>query len=282
MADREIHWGTPGERFVNDGSRPLYQFVATLQNTCGACLQYHLAIGPWWPIKIHRRCNCEQFVVRPGATAPHPFCDFRELLDNMSHRNQVAAIGASNYALLRAGVVDWKEIVTRYRVRTLREVIAINKVSEKTALAAGVKPGVAKVAYAAVKAPEAEMIRQHRAELTRQITAAGVPHEQLVRQIGEAIVNRVTIVGSSGAQSMATVGARPTTLAERAAEIARLLAAARAARPKPGTTTLPRGATIVVGDGVVTVRDGGRETVVRPGERAFGMTYEELRRRAGK
>ena len=129
MADRRVIFnGEPGSVWVNDTDKVRYQFVCSLINTCGACLQYHLAIGGWWPIPIHHRCRCTQRPIAVGTAAPHPFVDFRELLDSMPHSQQVAAIGASNYRLLQAGVVKWGEIVTKYRVRTLREVLAINKV----------------------------------------------------------------------------------------------------------------------------------------------------------
>jgi hypothetical protein len=205
-----VIFNDPGKTWVNDTGKVRYQFVASLQNTCGACLQMHLAIGSYWPIPIHRRCRCRQIPIGPGATAPHAFVDFRAVLDEMPHDQQVRAIGASNYKLLQKGVVKWDEIVTKYRVRTLREVVALNKVSEATALAAGVKPGIAKVAYAAVAAGpsgaagsiEATLIRAHREELIAKIQGAGVSQEALVDSLARGITGRVTIVGPGGVQSM--------------------------------------------------------------------------------
>ena len=53
MAECDIINGDPGTVWVNKTLKVRYQFVCTLSNTCGACLQYHTAIGPWWPIQIH-------------------------------------------------------------------------------------------------------------------------------------------------------------------------------------------------------------------------------------
>jgi hypothetical protein len=207
VAERVV-FNDPGTTFVNNTSRVQYQFIASLQNTCGACLQYHLAIGGWWPMPIHHRCRCRQVFIRPGNAAPHPFVDFRKLLADLPHAQQVAAIGASNYRLLKAGVVTWEEIVTRYRVRTLREVIALNKVSTATALKAGVKPGWIKAAHEAVHTPEAELIRQHRQQLIDDLKQRGVSQEQLVHEISRGLVPNVTIVGTTATESMARYAAK--------------------------------------------------------------------------
>ena len=197
-----IHSGEPGTKWVNDTGKVRYQIVCLMAHTCGGCLQYHMAIGGYWPIPLHRGCKCQQFPIGPGGTAPHAFVDFREVLAELPHAKQVDAIGASNYKLLKAKVVTWDEIVTRYRVRPLREVIALNKVSEATALAAGVKPGIAKVAYGAVNTTEAELIRAHRAELEAKLQEAGVSHEALVDALSKGLTGKVTIVGPGGTQSM--------------------------------------------------------------------------------
>jgi hypothetical protein len=207
VTERVIFNGEAGTRWVNNTGKVRYQFVVSFINTCGACLQYHMAIGPRWPIKLHVGCRCHQFPIAPGDEAPHEFVDFRKVLAELPHAEQVAAIGASNYKLLKAGVVAWDEIVTQYRVRTLREVLAINKVSLKTALEAGIKEKWIKAAHEAVHTPEAELIRQHREELIEKIKARGVTHQQLVHEISRGLVGQATIVGSSGVQSMATLAA---------------------------------------------------------------------------
>jgi hypothetical protein len=200
---RIIYNGEPGTTWTNDTGKVRFQFIASLHNTCGACLQYHLAIGPRWPIPLHRRCRCRQVPVQIGAAAPEPFVDFRKVLADLPHDQQVAAIGASNYKLLSAGVVEWDEIVTQYRVRTLREVLALNKVSLETALKTGIKPQWIKFAHEAVHTPEAELIQQHRAELIEKIKARGVSHNQLVHEISRGLVAQAQIVGTTATHSMA-------------------------------------------------------------------------------
>jgi hypothetical protein len=249
VPERIIFNGEPGSTWTNNTERVRYQFVCSLINTCSACLQYHLAIGPWWPIPIHRRCRCRQVPVAVGAPAPYPFVDFRKLLDELLPqfhmrggkrvliRQHAAAIGAGNYRLLKAGVVKWDEIVTKYRVRTLREVVAVNKVSLKTMLKAGVKPSVAETAHAAVHTPEAELVRQHREQLIQKITAAGVPQKALVEELARGLFSRVGIVGgAAGPQSLATFAR-----ASHAEMLARLLAVWRPAPPpKPKRKKKPK------------------------------------------
>jgi GNAT superfamily N-acetyltransferase len=235
---RIIFNGEPGTRYKNTTGKALWQFVCDLKRTCGACLQYHMAIGPPWPLGIHYGCRCKQFRVDPWSAAPHAFVDFRSILADMSHSQQVAAIGAGNYALLKAKVVSWGEIVSRYHVRSLREVIALNKISLETALKAGVRLSVAKVAFTAVNTPAAEILRQDRAELTAKISAAGVSHDKLVEHIAKALTDRVTIVGPSGsAESMATIGTIVPLIGPGAATAAALAAAIGGWRP--GKTVPP-------------------------------------------
>lgn len=246
MADRVIIHGEPGTTWVNESDRVRYQFICAFIHTCGACLQYHMAIGPWWPIKLHYRCRCTQVAIRPGGTAPHAFADFRAILDDMSYADKREAIGASNYKLLKAGVVTWDEIVSKFRVRTLREVIALNKVSFETAVKAGV-PKRAYVAWgegvekrAAVKghafgqtgvhSPEQELLRQERARLIENIKGAGVSQEALVDALSRGIVSKVELVAPGVKQSMAPFVAR------RAGD---LLAAELAALYPPGPPEPP-------------------------------------------
>jgi hypothetical protein len=196
--------GEAGTRWKNDTGQAQYQFVCDLVRTCGACLQYHMAIGPWWPIPIHRNCRCKQYRIEPNAAAPHEFVDFREVLDGMTQAQKRIAIGASNYKLLTEGVVKWDEIVTRYRVRTLQEVVAVNKVTIGTLEKAGVRKNIAKRAYAAVHTPEQDLIRRHQAELVKKLEKAGVSQDELARELARQIVGRVGIAG----------GPKPETLRE--------------------------------------------------------------------
>jgi hypothetical protein len=105
VPERVIITGEPGETWTNDSDVVRYLFECALINTCGTCLQYHIKIGAWWPIPIHYGCCYRLASIKPGATVPHPFVDYRELFDGMPPAEQAAAIGASNYRLLKAGVV---------------------------------------------------------------------------------------------------------------------------------------------------------------------------------
>lgn len=195
--------GEPGTRWTNDTDRARYQFIAKLQNTCGVCLQYHMAIGPHWPIQIHRGCRCMQIIVMPGQEAPHAFVDFRALLREMPHDQQDAAVGAANYRLLEAGVVKWEDIVMKTRARPLEEVVALLKLSVETMLRAGVEKSIAEQAYAAVHTPEQELVCQHRAELIAKLEKAGVSREELISELSRRITGRVTIVGGNAPKTKA-------------------------------------------------------------------------------
>jgi hypothetical protein len=190
---RQIISGDPGTRWVNDTDRVKYQFVCALINTCGFCLQYHLKIGAIWGIPLHHGCRCEQRKILVGAEAPHAFVDFREILDQMDHADQVAAIGASNYRLLKEGVVKWTDIVTPSRVRDLREVVSNKRLSVKTMVAAGVNPKIAETAHATVNTPEHILAEQRQMQLVQQAMASGARLEDLTRQLGQKVASRVSI-----------------------------------------------------------------------------------------
>ena len=163
MAERTIISGEPATRWTNDTGKVQYQFIAALINTCGVCLQYHLKIGAWWPIPIHYGCRCEQRAIKPDAQAPHEFVDYRALLDKMPPAEQAAAIGASNYKLLKAGVVKWEDIVTPSRVRDLREVVAKKKLTIERNDQGRRRPALgSRTAHAAVHTPEHELVAAQR------------------------------------------------------------------------------------------------------------------------
>jgi len=192
-AQRVIWNGEPGTRWTNDTGVVKYQLICRLRNTCGFCLQYHLAIGARWGIILHHGCRCKQVPIQPDAEAPHPFVDFRELLDNLPHHEQVAAIGAGNYRLLKEGLADWSDIVTPTRVRDLREVVAIKKLSLQELLDAKIKPQFAEEAHNAVHTPEHELVERHRRELMEKVKQAGLSQDQLVRQLALRMSERVTV-----------------------------------------------------------------------------------------
>src|SRR5262249_8811370 len=148
---------------------------------------------PSWPIPIHHGCRCTQSVIAPGADAPEPFVNCRVLLDQMPRDQQVAAIGASNYKLLRAGVVSWEDIVTPSRVRDFREVVANRQLSLGQLKRAGVSRVHAERAMASVHTPEHEHAERQRKELIECLKGAGLAHEHTVNELARRIAARVKI-----------------------------------------------------------------------------------------
>lgn len=176
--------GEPGERWTNDTPKVQYQFVAELRNTCGACLQYHMAIASFWPIPIHRGCRCRQAPVRPGQAA-EPWVDFRELLDGMDPSQRRAAVGSTLYKLVKRGVVKWDDAVTGSRVRTLQEVVARNKVGVDAMVKAGARKPIAEAAWRAVNTPELKIVDARHKALVAGLERAGVSRDKTIEDAAE-------------------------------------------------------------------------------------------------
>jgi hypothetical protein len=191
--ERVIISGEPGTVWTNDTPFVQYQFVASLINTCGMCLQYHLQITRLWGIPLHRGCNCHQVLIRREAVAPHAFCDYRELLDRMPADQKVKCIGGACYRLLKEGLATWGDIVTPGRVRTLEQVVARNKLTIRQMVDAGVQPGIARRAYETVHTPEADLIEHQRKELFRAIQKSGIAQDVLVEELGKRLAARVVV-----------------------------------------------------------------------------------------
>ncbi len=193
MAERLIISGDPGTVWENDTERVRYQFIAALINTCGVCLQYHLKISSAWPIPFHYNCRCIQRAIKPGQKAQHAFVDYRELLDSFDDAQKTAAIGASNYKLLKSGLAKWDDIVTANRIRDFREVVARNRLSVETMVKHGVSKYQATKAYDAVHTEEHQHVERQRRELVERITGAGLSQEKLVEELSKRLANRVII-----------------------------------------------------------------------------------------
>jgi hypothetical protein len=244
VAQRIIYSGDAGTRFTNETGRVLYQFIAALQNTCGLCLQYHLKISAAWPIPMHYGCRCIQRMVKPGQQAQHEFCDYRKLLDAMPEHDKAAAIGASNYRLLKSGLATWEDIVTPNRVRDFREVVAKKKLTVKQMVAHGVKPYQAQEAYSAVHTTEHQAAEQHRRELLQKLTGAGLSQENLVNELSKRLAARVTV--ASGPEGPYTSGPAwaggplPGGGGSSAAELAGLIGAWRPTRQRAAMPKAPK------------------------------------------
>lgn len=194
-------WGEPGAKWTNDTEDIWYQFHAHWQNTCGACAQYDGAVKKGsWPIGLHRGCNCTQDPVKPGAQA-QPFTDFRATLEGLDESQKRAAVGASNYKLIEQGVVKWEDVVSPYRVRTLQEVVATQKLSITQMEAVGIRPKIAADAYAAVHTPAHQIAQQHRQQLIEKLKGAGLSREQMKQLISGGVAQKISAPRTHGGPS---------------------------------------------------------------------------------
>jgi hypothetical protein len=147
-------------------------------------------IGPIWPIPFHRGCQCEQRRIEPYAKAPHPFADFRKILDEMSPDAQAKAVGAGVYALLKSGLIEWGNVVTRARVQSLTEIVAWKQLTMDEMVAVGVDLELAVAAYEAVHTPEQDAVRQERAKFLGAMDQAGIPRDAVAEELARALLGR--------------------------------------------------------------------------------------------
>ena len=208
---RVIWNGDEGEVWTNDTDRHAYQFLANWHNTCGVCAQYDHAISPTrWPIPIHNHCNCRQEVVKAGAKAK-PWVNYREIAAELPEDQQVALVGRSNWKLIQSGMVKWEDVVTPYRLRSLREVVAIRDLDVKQLTGAGVTRRVAENAHAAVNTPAHQLVAQQRQQLLQNLTGAGMSPAQVRELAASGLGKRVVIgAGPGGASFLPTIGGPKT------------------------------------------------------------------------
>ena len=160
---------------------------------------------------MHQNCRCWQVPISPGREAPQPFCDFLKLLDQMPEHNREAAIGASNYRLLKRGLAKWSDIVTPYRVRDFHEVVSLLKLPVATMVAAGVRRYLAIQAQQCRDQTPEQTEARHRAGLYAGLDVPGQSQERL---LGGRLSNAVGVVG--GGAGIAMVAQMPGHGAELA------------------------------------------------------------------
>ncbi len=195
-------FGEPGEVWTNNTSEYYYQFHCAWHNTCGQCAQYDGAVRRGsWGIPLHRNCRCTMTPILPSHSAPSPFTDFRAAIDVLDPAQQRECIGASNYKLLKEGLVNWEDIVTRYRVRTLQEVVALKKLTVAQMEGAGVRSKIAAHAFASVHTPAHELAAQARAVLVANLEGAGMNAAQIARIAAQGLAARVSIASGPGGPS---------------------------------------------------------------------------------
>lgn len=241
---RTIISGEPGEHWLNDTDRPWYQLDVAGFNTCAFCWQYNGRISRYWPLPFHGNCRCRQRRIAMGQRAPLPFTDNERAMLAMEGHEQAALMGKALFRLWQEGVVEFGDIVTPGRIRTLEEVIALKRLSIKRLVAAGVSRAVAERAYFATHAPEHEAAAAHRKRLLGQLANAHAAHEMVVRHLADKMAARVAIAPGPSYTTKAGIilpgiAAQPltdesSTRKRHAAELAALLKSGAATRAAMG------------------------------------------------
>jgi hypothetical protein len=191
--DAPIISGQPGTTWTNDTGEIRYQFVCDLVHTCGTCLQFHLKIGQWWPLPLHRNCRCHQEILYPGATG-RPFVNFLDVLRGLTHAQQVDAVGASVYKLLEAGLITWTDAVSETGVWDLKEIVWKLGLTIEDMVDAGVSEWIAEAAFVAAHAAEITDTTRLQA-LIDQLRDAGMSDDDIRKLLEEGIRDTVGLGG---------------------------------------------------------------------------------------
>ena len=185
--------GRPGEVWINNTDRILYQYVPTFDLSCGGCLQYASKISLWWS-KMHRGCNCRSHPIHPGQTSL-PFIDFREKLDSLDSEQQHASTGKCSWILLKAGIVAWEDVVTSCRVREFHEVMDRQKLSIEVMLRAGVPAEDASKAWQLVYTPERLASDAQMREAIKGLRELGLSAADIKNTLARRLASRVVGTG---------------------------------------------------------------------------------------
>jgi hypothetical protein len=188
---RVILNGTPGTVYRNDTAKAQYQLIVDWNYSCGRCIQYDHAIGPWWPVPFHRGCRCRQLPIWPGKEA-EPYVDFLAKIHDLDPAQQSRVIGASNLKLVEKGVVKWSDVVTPNRIRSLREVVSREKLSVEQLTKAGVQKRFAVEAHRTVNTPEHVHAENDRKAIIARLKELGVDGDELKRRFGAKLAERVS------------------------------------------------------------------------------------------
>lgn len=195
-----IIWpGTPGETYTNTTGRILYQLICTWHNTCGACGQYHLAIAIWWS-PFHRGCNCRSVPVYPDKKSA-PYEDFQEIIEGLPEDQQNKVVGKSVKQLIDADIISWGDVVTSNRVKLLREIVSIKKLTIDDMTGAGIKKWVAEEAWMSVNTEAHLIADRQRTELLKQILDLGIKPKHLKDIFGDIMAQRIGIGGGPSGES---------------------------------------------------------------------------------
>ena len=282
--------GKPGTTWTNDGPKVQYQLLVDWHNSCGLCAQYDHAVGPIWPTPFHRGCRCRQKPIWPGESAA-PFVDFRAKIAELDRTQQSRVVGRANLDLIESGVLQWDDVVTSNRVRTLREVVSREKLSIDAMVKAGVQRGQAERTFEAVHTPAHQLAEDARRAALKHLADLGVGKAEVREHFGEAMASRVTIAAGPsqrppGWNGGLFVGPKPPPLTPAA------VAAALGVTLKPPSLTFTRAETESVGYATVLVDVANLDAelakdqgfYVGPGGTAAAIVgrYEEFGRFAAK
>lgn len=193
-----IIWpGEAGDSYTNNTGKVVYQVQCQWHNTCGACAQYHDTVVDWWS-PLHHGCACVLIPIFPNGTSK-PYEDWQKIIQDLPESQQKEIAGASNWKLIQEGVVDFGDVVTSTRVRSLQEVVSREKLTVDQMTEAGIRASVAEKAWATVNTPEHILADQTRAALFAKIKALGVTPQTLADMFGAEMAERIGIAaGPSG------------------------------------------------------------------------------------
>jgi hypothetical protein len=256
VAARRVITGEPGTAWVNKTSRVAYQFRCSFQNSCARCIQYAGQISDvYWPVPLHRGCQCEVLLVLPGHAAA-PFVDYAAEVARLGPVERRRVMGKSSYALVQSGAVEWTDVVTRTRIRPFAEVVERAGLSERELVRAGVAPRQARQARGAIWGRSPRPAAPVAAEPRRVAAAAPEPKAAAAAGPRAGPYLRFATYG--------TVDPADATLAQRAI----------AALPKPALDALRRrGTEFAVGR---TMADAAPGLVSqRPRGWAAGLTWAQ-------
>ena len=102
-------------------------------------------------------------------------------------------MGRANLALVESGVVQWDDVVTRTRVRTLREGRQPGKADRRPTDGGGVPRRIAADAFAAVNTPAQAIADQVRKTAVEKLRALGLKDADIKEHFGERLAARVGI-----------------------------------------------------------------------------------------
>jgi hypothetical protein len=234
---KKLFGGEPGTTWTNDTGRVRYQLICNWANTCGVCAQYDHQIGPWWGIPLHRGCRCRQIAIKPGGVSK-PFVDFMKIVDDLPPSQRAVVVGASNYKLIKAGVVKWSDVVSPSRVRDLREVVSIHKISIETMEGAGVQSYIAQKAHQAVHSPAHEAAEAQRHELASKLKGAGLAQQTIADALGKAMAQRIVVASKPTFHNPGGTPQKPPT--PHGGSLAELLSGLKRSPKEPVTPVVPK------------------------------------------